>query len=163
MFIYFWSTFLSKYTEVLNENIALAAQQKHPHLNSVDLIKNVSYNGFDYRNGMVVAHGSLSGIHELSDPSCPLLCWWSSLYLAEEVRTYNFQHNCFCCAVGIWMNHCFVFAVWPDRHYFIFFYFVDATWPVSLKRYMMDIFHLKPSESLQSTLLDHCSFPVVLR
>lgn len=49
--------------DVINKDIALAVKQKHPHMDTVNLAKNVSYNGFNYRIGMMVARGSLSGVY----------------------------------------------------------------------------------------------------
>lgn len=48
--------------DVINEDIALAVKQKHPHMDTVNLAKNAFYNAFNYRIGMVVAHGSLAGL-----------------------------------------------------------------------------------------------------
>lgn len=50
--------------DVINQDIALAVKEKHPHMDTVNLAKNVSYNGYNYRTGMVVAHGSLAGLPE---------------------------------------------------------------------------------------------------
>ncbi|KAK7907178.1 hypothetical protein WMY93_015790 [Mugilogobius chulae] len=53
--------------EVLHENIVLQVKQNHPELDYVDLAENVTYNGFNYRIGMVVAHGSLAGLPEFCE------------------------------------------------------------------------------------------------
>ncbi len=53
--------------DVINKDIALAVKQKHPHMDTVNFAKNVSYNGFGYGFGMVVAHESLAGLSEFSE------------------------------------------------------------------------------------------------
>lgn len=53
--------------DVINQDIALAVKEKHPDMDTVNLAKNVSYNGYNYRTGMVVAHGSLAGLPEFCE------------------------------------------------------------------------------------------------
>lgn len=53
--------------DVLKEDIAFAIRQKYSDLDSVSLTQNASYNGFHYRNGMIVPHGSLAGMPEFAE------------------------------------------------------------------------------------------------
>lgn len=55
------------YVDVLKEEIAQAIPLKHPTVDNVCLAKNVTYNGFNYRPGMILAHGSLAGIPEFTE------------------------------------------------------------------------------------------------
>ena len=48
--------------DVMNVEITLAVKDKHRHMDTVNFAKNVSYKGYNYRTGMVVAHGSLAGL-----------------------------------------------------------------------------------------------------
>jgi len=62
--------------DVLKEEIAQAIRQKHLDVEYVCLAKNVTYDGFNYRTGMILAHGSLAGIPELfhcSEAECVAL------------------------------------------------------------------------------------------
>lgn len=44
--------------DVLKEDIAQAIWLKHPTMDNVCLAKSVTFNGFNYRNGMILAHGT---------------------------------------------------------------------------------------------------------
>lgn len=48
--------------DVLKEDIAFAIKQRHPDLDGVCFAKNATYSGLNYRNGMILAHGSLAGL-----------------------------------------------------------------------------------------------------
>lgn len=52
------------HVDLLKDEIAQAIRLKHPTLDNVCLAKNVTYGGFNYRTGMILAHGSLAGIPE---------------------------------------------------------------------------------------------------
>lgn len=52
------------HVDLLKDEIAQAIRLKHPTLDNVRLAKNVTYGGFNYRTGMILAHGSLAGIPE---------------------------------------------------------------------------------------------------
>lgn len=53
--------------DVLKEDIAFAIRQKYSELDSVFLTQNASYNGINYRNGMIVSHGSLAGMPKFAE------------------------------------------------------------------------------------------------
>ena len=53
--------------DVLNEEVALSIKRKYPDVTEVNLAKNVSSNGLNYRNGMIVAHGSTGGLPEFAE------------------------------------------------------------------------------------------------
>lgn len=48
--------------DVMKEDIALHLTQKHPDLTTVTLAQSVSSNGIEYGNGMIIVHGSVSGL-----------------------------------------------------------------------------------------------------
>lgn len=53
--------------EILKEDVALSFTQKYPDATVVNLAQNVSVDGINYRNGMVIAHGSVGGLPEFAE------------------------------------------------------------------------------------------------
>lgn len=53
--------------DVLKEEIAQAINQKYPDTSEVCLSKSVTSKGINYRNGMIVAHGSTCGLPEFGE------------------------------------------------------------------------------------------------
>lgn len=53
--------------DVLNEEVALALRQKYPDVTQVNLTKNVTARGINYRNGMVLASGSTGEMPEFAE------------------------------------------------------------------------------------------------
>ena len=53
--------------DVLSKEIVLALRQKYPGISKVNLTKNVTTRGINYRNGMVVACGSTAGMPEFAE------------------------------------------------------------------------------------------------
>ncbi len=78
--------------DVLNEDIALAVKQKHPHMDTVNLAKNVSYNGFNYRIGMVVAHGSLAGLPEFWEIVHMIVLQETLIFIVKKLDAWYLEH-----------------------------------------------------------------------
>lgn len=53
--------------DVLKQEIAQTIEQKFPGTTEVHLAKCVSSKGVNYRNGMIVAHGSTSGLPDFAE------------------------------------------------------------------------------------------------
>lgn len=53
--------------DVLNEEVVLALRQKYPGITRVNLTKNVTTRGVNYRNGMILACGSTAGMPEFAE------------------------------------------------------------------------------------------------
>lgn len=53
--------------DLLRKEIALAIKRKEPDLECVFLAKSVTFKGYNYRNGMLVPHGSLAGLPEFNE------------------------------------------------------------------------------------------------
>ena len=53
--------------DVLNEEVVLALRLKYPDISQVNLTKNVTTKGINYRNGMFLAFGSTAGMPEFAE------------------------------------------------------------------------------------------------
>lgn len=78
--------------DVLNDDIVLAVKQKHPHMDTVNLAKNVSYNGFNYRIGMVVAHGSLAGLPEFCEIVHMIVQQEKIIFIVKKLDAWYLEH-----------------------------------------------------------------------
>ncbi|KAK0144205.1 hypothetical protein N1851_017432 [Merluccius polli] len=78
--------------EVINQDIAQAVKQKYPHMDTVDLAKNVSYNGFNYRIGMVVAHGSLAGLPEFCEIVHMIVLQETLIFIVKKLDAWYLEH-----------------------------------------------------------------------
>ncbi|KAK3517071.1 hypothetical protein QTP86_019465, partial [Hemibagrus guttatus] len=80
------------HTDVINQDIALAVKQKHPDIITVNLAKNVTYNGFNYRIGMVVAHGSLAGLPEFCEIVHMIVLHKSLTFIIKKLAAWYLEH-----------------------------------------------------------------------
>ncbi|KAA8580464.1 hypothetical protein FQN60_005999, partial [Etheostoma spectabile] len=78
--------------DVINEDIALAVKQKYPHMDTVDFAKSVSYNNFNYRIGMVVAHGSLSGLSEFCEIVHMIVLQETLIFIVKKLNAWYLEH-----------------------------------------------------------------------
>lgn len=78
--------------DVINEDIAQAVKQKYPHMDTVDLTKHVSYSGFNYRIGMVVAHGSLAGLPEFSEIVHMIVLQETLIFIVKKLDAWYLEH-----------------------------------------------------------------------
>ena len=53
--------------DVLNEEVVVALRQKYPDISQVNLTKNVTTRGINYRNGMIVVCHSTAGVPEFGE------------------------------------------------------------------------------------------------
>ena len=88
--------------DVMKENVSLHLRQKIPDLTTVTLAQSVSSNGIEYRNGMIIVHGSVGGLPEFAEilQMCTLentlifICrrlalWYREHYRAFEIQSYS--------------------------------------------------------------------------
>ncbi|KAK7886000.1 hypothetical protein WMY93_025621 [Mugilogobius chulae] len=85
--------------EVLHENIVLQVKQNHPELDYVDLAENVTYNGFNYRIGMVVAHGSLAGLPEFCEIINMVILQDTLFFILKNLEAWYLEHYRAYCVV----------------------------------------------------------------
>ena len=78
--------------DVINQDIALAVKEKHPHMDTVNLAKNVSYNGYNYRTGMVVAHGSLAGLPEFCEIVHMIVLQETLIFIIKKLDAWYLEH-----------------------------------------------------------------------
>lgn len=68
----------------MNEDIALAVIEK--------LAENISYNGFNYRTGMVVAHGSLAGLPEFCEIVHTIVLQETLIFIVNRLDAWYLGH-----------------------------------------------------------------------
>ncbi|KAG9264843.1 hypothetical protein AMEX_G21178 [Astyanax mexicanus] len=86
--------------DVMKEDIAHHLRQKYPGLSTVTLAQRVSSSGMDYRNGMIIVHGSVGGLPDFAEILqmcvfvdtlifiCKKLCsWYREHYRAFELQS----------------------------------------------------------------------------
>lgn len=78
--------------DVLKEEIAQAIRQKHLDVEYVCLAKNVTYDGFNYRTGMILAHGSLAGIPEFTEIIHMLVLKDKLFFIVRKLSAWHWEH-----------------------------------------------------------------------
>lgn len=53
--------------DVLKEEVAASLLQKYPDLTVVNLAQNVSADGINFRNGMIIVHGFVGGLPDFAE------------------------------------------------------------------------------------------------
>lgn len=78
--------------DVLKEDIAFALKQRHPELDGVCLAKNATYSGLNYRNGMILAHGSLAGLPEFVEIIQMIVVKDNLLFIIRKLSAWYWEH-----------------------------------------------------------------------
>ena len=78
--------------DVLKEEIAQAIRLKHPTMDNVCLAKNVTYDGFNYRTGMILAHGSLAEIPEFTEIIHMLVLKDNLFFIVRKLSAWHLEH-----------------------------------------------------------------------
>lgn len=78
--------------DVLNENIAQALKQKYVHIEEACLSKNVTYNGLNYKTGMILAHGSLAGLPEFCEIVQMVVVLDGLCFIVRKLKAWYFEH-----------------------------------------------------------------------
>lgn len=78
--------------EVLSKDIALAVKKGNSNMDNINLAKNVTYFGFNYRIGMVVAHGSLAGLPELFEIVHMIVLQEKLILILKKLNAWYLEH-----------------------------------------------------------------------
>ena len=78
--------------DVLKEDIAFALKRRHPELDCVCLAKNATYSGLNYRNGMIIAHGSLAGLPEFTEIIQMIVVKDKLLLIVRKLSAWYWEH-----------------------------------------------------------------------
>lgn len=78
--------------DVLKEDIAFAIRQKYTDLDSVFITQNASYNTINYRNGMIVSHGSLAGMPEFAEIIQMVVAKDTLLFVVKKLAAWLWGH-----------------------------------------------------------------------
>lgn len=78
--------------DVLKEDIAFAIKQRHPDLDGVCLTKNATYSGLNYRNEMILAHGSLAGLPEFAEIIQMIVVKDKLLFIVKKLTAWYREH-----------------------------------------------------------------------
>lgn len=78
--------------DILKEDIASAIKHRYPDLNVVCLTKNATYSGLNYRNGMILAHGSLAGQPEFVEIIQMIVVKDALLFIVKKLSTWYWEH-----------------------------------------------------------------------
>lgn len=73
--------------DVLKDEIAQAIRLKHPNV-----AKNVTYDGFNYRIGMILAHGSLAGIPEFTEIIHMVVLKDNLFFIVWKLSAWHWEH-----------------------------------------------------------------------
>lgn len=87
--------------DIMKDDIALKLIQKYPELTTVTLAQSVSSNGTEYKNGMIIVHGSVGGLPEFAEilQMCILentlifICKRLALWYREHYRAFELQSS----------------------------------------------------------------------
>lgn len=78
--------------DVVKEEIAKAIGLKHSTVDNVCLTKNVTYDGFSYRTGMILAHGSLGGVPEFTEIIHMLVLKDNLFFIVRKLSAWHWEH-----------------------------------------------------------------------
>lgn len=78
--------------DVLKDDIAFAIKRRHPDLDCVCLAKNATYSGLNYRNGMILAHGSLAGMPEFTEIIQMIVVKDKLLFIVRKLSAWYREH-----------------------------------------------------------------------
>lgn len=78
--------------DILKDDIAFAIKRRHPDLDCVCLAKNATYSGLNYRNGMILAHGSLAGLPEFTEIIQMIVVKDKLLFIVRKLSAWYREH-----------------------------------------------------------------------
>lgn len=78
--------------DVLDKGIVNALKQKSSHLTTVCLTKSASYNGLNYRCGMILVHGSLGGLSTFIEIIQMVILEDQLLFLVRKLDGWYIEH-----------------------------------------------------------------------
>ncbi|XP_059898811.1 uncharacterized protein LOC132461193 isoform X1 [Gadus macrocephalus] len=78
--------------DVLKDDIARAVKHKNPNVKEVSLAENVTYNGFNYRLGMILAHGSLEGMPAFIEIIQMVVLQKELVFIVRKLSAWYLEH-----------------------------------------------------------------------
>lgn len=78
--------------DVLKDDIALAVKHKHPNVKEVSLSENVSYNGFNYRLGMILPYGSIEGMPAFTEIILMVVLKKELVFIVRKLSSWYMEH-----------------------------------------------------------------------
>jgi len=78
--------------DVLKDDIAQAVKHKNPNVKEVSLAKNVIYNGFNYRLGMILAHGSIEGMPAFTEIIQMVVLKKELVFIVRKLSSWYMEH-----------------------------------------------------------------------
>ena len=78
--------------DVLKDDIAQAVKHRIPHVNEVSLAENVIYNGFNYRLGMSLQHGSIEGMPAFTEINQMMVLKKELVFIVRKLSPWYIEH-----------------------------------------------------------------------
>lgn len=78
--------------EVLKDNVVHCLNARYPGITTLSVARNVSYAGITYRNGMIIAHGSLCGFPEFAEITQICIIEDSLAFIAKKLSSWYHEH-----------------------------------------------------------------------
>ncbi len=78
--------------DVLNQDISNALRQKSPDMDNVCLAKSVTYNGLNYKCGMILIHGLLGGLPEFCEIIQMVILQDKLIFVVKKLSGWYMEH-----------------------------------------------------------------------
>lgn len=78
--------------EVMKEDVVRCLNCRYPGITTVSVAQNVSYDGIMYRNGMIIAHGSLCGLPEFAEITQICIIEDNLAFIAKKMCSWYQEH-----------------------------------------------------------------------
>lgn len=78
--------------DVLKEDIAFVLKQRNPDLDVICFAKMATYRGLDYRDGMILAHGSLAGLPEFVEIIQMTVVEDALFFIVRKLSAWYWEH-----------------------------------------------------------------------
>lgn len=78
--------------DILHQDVQKVLQLKYPDIAHIQLTKNASVNGVNYRQGMVVVHGSVDGLPKFSEIMQMVVVEKSLSFIVKEFSAWYWEH-----------------------------------------------------------------------
>lgn len=78
--------------DILHQDVQKVLQFKYPDITHIQLTKNASVNGVNYREGMVVVHGSAGGLPEFAEVIQMVVVEKSLSFIVKELGAWYREH-----------------------------------------------------------------------
>lgn len=78
--------------DILHQDVQKVLKLKYPDITHIQLTKNASVNGVNYRNGMIIVYGSAGGLPEFAEVVQMVVVEKSLSFIAKELRAWYREH-----------------------------------------------------------------------